>query len=70
MRGLLLPGMRMLIIDLAGVASCEVAGLAVLIGIQRWAAARGIAVCLAAPGPQVAGLLHDTGLDRTLVISA
>jgi anti-anti-sigma factor len=70
LRGLLQPGTTLLIIDLAGVSSCEVPGLAVLIGIQRWAAARDITVCLAAPAPQVAELLRVTGLDRTLVICA
>jgi anti-anti-sigma factor len=70
LRGLLRSGTDLLIIDLSGVSSCEVAGLAVLIGIQRWAAAHGISVRLAAPGPQVAELLRVTGLDRILVICA
>jgi anti-anti-sigma factor len=70
LRGLLRPGTSLLVIDLSGVSSCEVAGLAVLIGIQRWAAARGITVRLAAPGPAVAELLRVTGLDRALAIDA
>ena len=68
--GLLSPGVRLLIIDLSGVSFCDTAGLAVLIGTQRRARARGITVRLAAPGRQVAELLHDTGLDRTLTICA
>jgi anti-anti-sigma factor len=70
LRGLLRPGTKLLVFDLSGVSSCEVAGLAVLVGIRRWAAARGITVCLTAPGPQVAELLRITGLDRTLVLCA
>jgi anti-sigma B factor antagonist len=68
--GMLRPGVRQLTIDLSGVSSCDVAGLAVLIGIQRCATARGIAVRLAAPGPQIAELLSSTGLDRSLTICA
>jgi anti-anti-sigma factor len=70
LRGLLRPGTSLLIIDLSAVSWCGVAVLAVLIGIQRWAAARDISVRLAAPGPQVAELLRVTGLERTLVICA
>jgi anti-anti-sigma factor len=44
------------------VSFCDVAGLAVLIGTQRRATARGIIVRLAAPRPQVAKLLRITGL--------
>lgn len=68
--GALRPGMRLLIIDLSMVSSCDVAGLAVLIGAQRQATARGITVRLTAPGPQVAELLRVTGLDRNLRICA
>jgi anti-anti-sigma factor len=64
------PGVRLLIIDLSGVSFCDVAGLAVLIGTQHRAAARGIAVRLAAPQPQVAKLLRVTGLDHRLTICA
>ncbi len=69
LRRVLRAGTGLLIIDLSAVSSCDVAVLAVLIGIQRHAAARGIAVRLAAPGPQVAELLRVTGLDRRLMIS-
>lgn len=64
------PGVRLLIIDLSGVSFCDVAGLAVLIGTQRRATARGIVVRLAAPGPQLAKLLRITGLDHRLTICA
>jgi anti-sigma B factor antagonist len=68
--GLLGPGVRLLIIDLSGVSFCDVAGLAVLIGTQRRATARGIVTRLAAPRPQVLKLLRITGLDHRLTICA
>jgi anti-anti-sigma factor len=68
--GVLSPGVRLLIIDLSGVSFCDVAGLAVLIGTQRRATVRGIAVRVAAPHPQVAKLLRVTGLDHRLTICA
>jgi anti-anti-sigma factor len=64
------PGVRLLIIDLSGVSFCDVAGLAVLIGTQRRATARGIVIRLAAPRPQVIKLLRITGLDHRLTICA
>jgi anti-anti-sigma factor len=68
--GVLSPGVRLLIIDLAAVSFCDVAGLAVLVGTQRRATARGFVVRLAAPRPQVAKLLRITGLDRRFTICA
>lgn len=68
--GMLGPGVRLLIIDLSEVSFCDAAGLAVLIGTQRRAAARRITVRLAAPRPQTAKLLRITGLDRSLTICA
>ena len=68
--GVLRPGVRLVIIDLSGVSFCDVAGLAVLIGTQRRAAAYGIIVCLAAPSHQVTKLLRITGLDRSFTICA
>jgi len=70
LRGVLSPGVELLIIDLSGVSSCDVAGLAMLIGTQRRATARGITVRLASPSPQIAELLRVTGLDRSLTICA
>jgi anti-anti-sigma factor len=67
--GLLHPGMRLLVLDLSRVPSCDPAGLAVLIGTQRRARLLGIIVCLAAPSLPVAKLLRLTGLDRNLTIS-
>jgi anti-anti-sigma factor len=64
------PGVRLLVIDLSGVSFCDAAGLAVMIGTQRRARARGITVRLAAPRPQMAELLRITGLDRSLTICA
>src|ERR1700677_1653617 len=52
---------KLLVIDLSGVSSSDTAGLAVLIGIQRRARARGCTVRLVAPCPQIAELLRVTG---------
>jgi anti-anti-sigma factor len=68
--GMLRPGVQLLVIDLSGVSFCDVAGLALLIGTQLRATARGIIVRLAAPRPQVAKLLRITGLDRSFTICA
>jgi anti-anti-sigma factor len=62
------PGTRLVAIDLSRVRSCDLAGLAVLIGTQRRAREEGIVVCLVAPSPPVAELLHSTGLERCLTI--
>jgi anti-anti-sigma factor len=62
------PGTGLLVLDLSRVPSCEPAGLAVLIGIQRRARQLGIVVRLAAPSLPVAALLRVTGLDRSLTI--
>jgi anti-anti-sigma factor len=66
--GLLGPGLRLLVLDLSGVPSCDSAGLAVLIGAQRRASLLGIVLRLAAPSLPVAKLLRLTGLDRSLTI--
>ncbi len=68
--GVLSHGVRLLVIDLSGVSFCDASGLAVLIGTQRRARARGITVRLAAPRPQTAKLLRITGLDRSFTICA
>jgi anti-anti-sigma factor len=62
------PGIRLLVLDLSRVQSCDPAGLAVLIGTQRRAAERGIVLRLAAPSPPVVELLHSTGLERYLTV--
>ena len=66
--GLLRPGMRLLVLDLSRVPSCDSAGLAVLIGAQRQARLLGVVLRLAAPSPPVTKLLRLTGLDRSLTI--
>ena len=66
--GLLHPGIRLLVLDLSLVPSCDSAGLAVLIGAQRRARVLGIVMRLAAPSGPVARLLRLTGLDRSLTI--
>ena len=68
--GLLRPGMRLLVLDLSRVRSCDSAGLAVLVGAQRRARLLGIVLRLAAPSLPVAELLRLTGLDRSLTICA
>jgi len=70
LRDLLSASAKLLVIDLSGVSSSDTAGLAVLIGTQRRARARGITVRLAAPSLQVAELLRVTGLDSSLTICA
>jgi anti-anti-sigma factor len=65
---LLRPGTRLVAVDLSRVQSCDPAGLAVLIGMQRRAREGGIVVCLVAPSPPVAELLRSTGLERCLTI--
>ncbi len=64
------PGVRLLVIDLSGVAFCDVSALAVLIGMQRRARGLGITVRLAAPRPQLAKLLRVTGLDQHFTVCA
>jgi anti-anti-sigma factor len=66
--GLLRPGMRLLVLDLSRVPSCDSAGLAVLIGAQRRARRLGIVLRLAAPSRPVVNLLGLTGLDRSFTI--
>ncbi|MDP9863098.1 MULTISPECIES: STAS domain-containing protein [Streptosporangium] len=57
-----------LILDLSRVSFRDVSGLAALVGVQRRARARGIALYLAEPSSQTAELLRLTGLDRVLMI--
>jgi anti-anti-sigma factor len=61
-------GAGLLVLDLSGVPSCDVAGLAVLVGTQRRARWLGREVRLAAPSPAVAKVLYATGLDRSFTI--
>lgn len=62
------PGTRLLVLDLSRVPSCDSAGLAVLIGAQRYAQRLGVTMRLVAPSPPVAKLLLHTGLDRNLTV--
>lgn len=59
---------KQLIIDLSGVSRCDAPALAVLVGTRRRAKLLGITLRLAAPSPDMAKLLHLTGLDRSLTI--
>ena len=62
------PGTRLMILDLSRVRSCDMAGLAVLIGTQRRARGQGIVMRLAAPSPPVTEVLHSSGLERCLTV--
>jgi anti-sigma B factor antagonist len=66
--GVLHQGTGLLILDLSCVLSCDVSGLAVLIGTQRRARLLGGGVLLAAPSLPVVQLLRSTGLDRNFTI--
>jgi anti-anti-sigma factor len=66
--GVLGRGAGLLVLDLQDVPSCDVVGLAVLIGTQRRARHLGIEVRLAAPSPAVAKVLSSTGLYRSFTI--
>lgn len=59
---------KQLIIDLSAVSRCTAPALAVFVGTQRRARLLGITLRLAAPRPDVAKLLHCTGLDRSLTV--
>jgi anti-anti-sigma factor len=62
------PGIWLMILDLSRVRSCDLAGLAVLIGTQRRARERRIVMRLFAPSPPVMDLLHSSGLERCLTV--
>jgi anti-sigma B factor antagonist len=66
--GVLRRGAGLLVLDLSQVPSCDVAGLAVLIGTQRRGRQLGVEVRLAAPSPAVAKVLRSTGLDHSFTI--
>jgi anti-anti-sigma factor len=66
--GVLHRGTGLLILDLSRVLSCDISGLAVLIGTERRARLLGSTVRLAAPSLPVADLLRSTGLDRSFTI--
>lgn len=67
--GELLRGPDLLVLDLSRVSSCDVVGLAALIGTQRRARQLGLSVRLAAPSPAAANALRSTGLERSFTIS-
>jgi anti-sigma B factor antagonist len=56
------------VLDLSAVSSCDVAGLAVLIGTQRRARLSGITMRLAAPSAPVRAALRSSGLERSFTI--
>ncbi|MFD0887389.1 STAS domain-containing protein [Streptosporangium algeriense] len=57
---------NVLILNLSGVTSCDVSGLAVLVGVKRRARSMGITLVLTAPRPFISRLLRVTGLGRAL----
>ncbi|MFI6603271.1 STAS domain-containing protein [Nonomuraea sp. NPDC050536] len=59
---------NLLILNLSQVTFCGDGGLAVLIGAQNRARARGITLALTGVPPRVARLLHITGLDRRFLV--
>lgn len=63
---LLHPGASQFVIDLSAIQCADASGLAVLVGNQRRAALLGGGLRLAAPGPEVVGVLTATGIDRHL----
>jgi anti-anti-sigma factor len=63
---LLSPAACRLVIDMAAVRYADASGLAVLVNTQRRAVLLGGGLRLAAPRPEVAGVLTVTGLSRHL----
>ena len=63
---LLRPGACRLVIDLSAVRYADASGLAVLASTQRRAVLLGGWLRLAAPRPEVAGVLAGTGISRNL----
>ena len=63
---LLRPGVCRLVIDMSAVRYADASGLAVLVSTQRRAVLLGGGLRLAAPRPEVAGVLTVTGLSRHL----
>jgi len=63
---LLRPGACRLVIDMSAVRYADASGLAVLVSTQRRAVLLGGWLRLAAPRPEVAGILTVTGLSRHL----
>jgi anti-sigma B factor antagonist len=61
---LLRPSASQLIVDLSGIRYADASGLAVLLRSQRRAVLLGGALRLAAPQPEVAGVLAVTGMSR------
>ena len=57
-----------LIIDLSAVERADASGLAVLVGSERRARLLGGSLRLAAPSPEVAGVLSATGMNQHLDI--
>lgn len=66
--GLLSPGASRLVVDMSAVRYADASGLAVLVSTQRRAVLLGGGLRLAAPPPEVAGVLTVTGLSRHLAV--
>jgi anti-sigma B factor antagonist len=61
-------GADLVVLDMSRVLSCDVSGLAVLIGAQRRARLLGRKLRLAAPTLAVTKVLRSTGLERSFTI--
>jgi anti-sigma B factor antagonist len=57
-----------LVLDLSDVSFMDSSGIGALVGLHRRAQSEGWSLVLAAPGPQVAGLLALTGLNARITI--
>ena len=63
---LLCLGASQFVIDLSAIQCADASGLAVLVGSQRRAVPLGVVLRLAAPRPEVVGVLAATGINRHL----
>ncbi|MFC3996591.1 STAS domain-containing protein [Nocardiopsis sediminis] len=58
------PGTPLAVIDMGGVSFCGAAGIAVLVDVRHRAIVLGLPLRLTGLRPQVARILHLTGLDQ------
>ena len=68
LRGLLQPGMGLVILDMSRVSFCDASGLGMLVGTHHHATMLGLTLRLTALPPRTTRLLHIHGLDRVLTI--
>ncbi len=68
--GLVGQGTRVLVLDLGGVTFCDSLGLAALVRIYRYSAARGCHLRLTNLHEHVAHVVHISGLDQVVEVEA